>query len=415
MTKISESQDALPPKHSVSRDLERACAELEEVYRDSDLAPVVEYLTGYSRSHARRFEDLSERICATVSPSAAVLDVGFNPILTHMYMGGGITDVALAGFNLLPQGIRPEQRHWKIRGQEIPTHYFNLERNIAPYENESFDSILCFEVIEHMSLDPMWAMSEMNRVARPGGKLLLSMPNIASLRAMTLIAEGRSPYVSSKFQRRLNADRHNREYTANEVALLVEAAGFDVEEISTADFYSASTKSETAERLLAAMGGEFEHSGDTVIVEGKKVSSVRDRYPSWLYLDTPATDSEMLERRLDEYASAIAYGHESRIASVLDELRKYTPQTMEDWFRRATPFFERKRFRSALHDIEQGLLCENHGHCSEDRIHQAFIALQQSLVELQDRALARTTLDHLSPKYSSLESYKAIERLLPAK
>lgn len=44
-----------------------------------------------------------------------------------------------------------------------------------PFRKGCFDSILCTEVLEH-TLDPLMALCEMWRVAKPGGTLLLTVP-----------------------------------------------------------------------------------------------------------------------------------------------------------------------------------------------------------------------------------------------
>lgn len=45
-----------------------------------------------------------------------------------------------------------------------------------PYEDNTFDLIVCKDVFEHL-LDPVFALDEIRRVLRPGGKLLLHVPN----------------------------------------------------------------------------------------------------------------------------------------------------------------------------------------------------------------------------------------------
>lgn len=44
-----------------------------------------------------------------------------------------------------------------------------------PFENGTFDSVLCTEVLEHIP-DPNLGLQEMARVAKPGAKLLLTVP-----------------------------------------------------------------------------------------------------------------------------------------------------------------------------------------------------------------------------------------------
>jgi len=45
-----------------------------------------------------------------------------------------------------------------------------------PFADKSFDLVWCSEVIEHLR-DPAFALSELRRVAKPGGLLVLTTPN----------------------------------------------------------------------------------------------------------------------------------------------------------------------------------------------------------------------------------------------
>ncbi|OIO44704.1 MAG: hypothetical protein AUJ25_03455 [Parcubacteria group bacterium CG1_02_37_13] len=46
-----------------------------------------------------------------------------------------------------------------------------------PYQNEQFDSVLCLEVLEYLTIDTVKvALKEIKRVLRPGGLVLLSSP-----------------------------------------------------------------------------------------------------------------------------------------------------------------------------------------------------------------------------------------------
>lgn len=49
-----------------------------------------------------------------------------------------------------------------------------------PFPDNSFDSIVCTQVLEHVA-HPEVAMSELNRVLRPGGVLLLTVPQASEL------------------------------------------------------------------------------------------------------------------------------------------------------------------------------------------------------------------------------------------
>ena len=63
-----------------------------------------------------------------------------------------------------------------------------------PYAGESFDAVVSGFLLRNVSDLPA-ALAEMLRVLRPGGKLLLCLPNIAHWRCRLWILAGRFPYV----------------------------------------------------------------------------------------------------------------------------------------------------------------------------------------------------------------------------
>lgn len=52
--------------------------------------------------------------------------------------------------------------------------------DMAPVADTSYDTVLCSEVLEHLA-DPAAALREINRVLKPGGKLILSVPFLGRL------------------------------------------------------------------------------------------------------------------------------------------------------------------------------------------------------------------------------------------
>ena len=165
---------------------------------------------------------------------------------------------------------------------------FDAERDRFPYEDGYFSTVLCCELIEHLPTDPMHMMSEINRVLKPGGTLVLTTPNIASARAVSAILQGFHPMLFPAYIRPNQVGeteaRHNREYSPREIKDLLENSGFEVTALETGPFREE-PKPEHAwvEQLLDRYILPKEHRGDGIYVVGRKRRGVRERYPSWLY------------------------------------------------------------------------------------------------------------------------------------
>lgn len=69
---------------------------------------------------------------------------------------------------------------------------FGAQDARLPFENGSFDLVICTQVLEHM-LWPQNLLREMARVLRPNGSLIASVPNIASLSYRAAWLLGRIP------------------------------------------------------------------------------------------------------------------------------------------------------------------------------------------------------------------------------
>lgn len=165
---------------------------------------------------------------------------------------------------------------------------FNAEKDRFPYPDEHFSTVLCGELIEHLFEDPMHLMLEINRILKPGGHLVLTTPNIASLRAVAAILQGFHPaffpaYIRPSETGEVDA-RHNREYTAREIADLFVNSGFEITRLETGPFLEE-PRPELAwvEHLLRRYMLTEEHRGDGIYAVGRKTGPVRERYPGWLY------------------------------------------------------------------------------------------------------------------------------------
>jgi glycosyltransferase involved in cell wall biosynthesis/predicted SAM-dependent methyltransferase len=164
---------------------------------------------------------------------------------------------------------------------------FNAELDPFPYQNEHFMVVLCCELLEHLPTDPMFMMGEINRILKPGGSLVLTTPNIASLRSIAALLQGFHPQLFSTYLRPKEGEtdaRHHREYTCAEIRQLLENSGFEVTLLETGPFRDE-PKPEFGwvEHMLDRYMLAKELRGEGIYAVGRKTGPVRDRYPSWLY------------------------------------------------------------------------------------------------------------------------------------
>lgn len=71
-------------------------------------------------------------------------------------------------------GVDVENEGHSHKNEQIDFYY---DGKLLPFEAASFDNAVCFEVLEHV-FDPDLFLTEINRVLKPGGNLLLTTPFI---------------------------------------------------------------------------------------------------------------------------------------------------------------------------------------------------------------------------------------------
>jgi glycosyltransferase involved in cell wall biosynthesis len=175
---------------------------------------------------------------------------------------------------------------------ECDVDLFDAERDIYPYPDESFDTVLCCELIEHLFADPMHMMAEINRVLKPGGHLLLTTPNLGSLRAIAAILQGYHPsffpaYIRPRKEGKEGEEteaRHNREYVPMEVQHLFTNSGFEIVRLETGEFIDVPhPELSWIEHLLDRYSLNNGLRGDGIYALGRKTGPVKERWPAWLY------------------------------------------------------------------------------------------------------------------------------------
>lgn len=104
----------------------------------------------------------------------------------------------------------------------------DLERDALPYEDETFDVVCAFDVIEHV-LHTDHALNEMNRVLRPGGTFIGSVPNLYQPLTFLMMLRDLTPMYASRYR-----SLHVRDFTLRLFRGIVRKHGFRVTRCSGA-------------------------------------------------------------------------------------------------------------------------------------------------------------------------------------
>lgn len=100
-----------------------------------------------------------------------VLDVGSGEGYGSAILAGTAREVV--GVDIDAESVR----HASTTHHSQPNlKYLHIQPGALPFENDEFDSIVCFEVIEHLA-SPESLLPELARVLKPSGSLFISTPN----------------------------------------------------------------------------------------------------------------------------------------------------------------------------------------------------------------------------------------------
>lgn len=139
----------------------------------------------------------------------------------------------------------------------ISFHVCNVEIDALPFADSTFDGVVCCQVLEHFSHSHLPALLEMRRVLVQDGMIEVDVPNAASFRNRSRMLRGKNityDYREHYLYAKPVLDRgysfyplrHNREFTRDELVMLLEAAGFRGIEV---DYLKSRRHREGFERL----------------------------------------------------------------------------------------------------------------------------------------------------------------------
>lgn len=177
----------------------------------------------YLDLHARRYAETMALLPAAPQEGSALLDVGVFP--------GHLAALARArGYQVSGLGNEEMTAGFRERAAcaGLELHQRDVELDPFPFDDDRFEAVLFCELIEHLYRNPFHVLAEIFRVLRPGGVLILTTPNLASLDKINKLLHGKTfmPSLRSPLDEifPLNPNYgHYREYTMEDLRLFLTA------------------------------------------------------------------------------------------------------------------------------------------------------------------------------------------------
>jgi SAM-dependent methyltransferase len=258
----------------------------------SRTAGVLDGLHGYFRLHAARLHQTCELFRLFERPLGDVLEIGpFFGYTPFVLRSRASSYTVLEGPD---PAVRPLEPLYRDKGIQLRyADFFELfgPTRTAPHRlpelNASFDTILCWETMEHFNFNPVKFVRELGRVLKSGGRVCITVPNKASFQSLAALTLGRGEHavVQSYFDaedyvcdgKKAFYGFHWREYTAPELKQLFSTAGFEVAQSGTytafQDHGGSSLPRRLARQLSKTGSGIFPRFGTHVFLEATSVSA----------------------------------------------------------------------------------------------------------------------------------------------
>ncbi|HEX4896703.1 MAG TPA: class I SAM-dependent methyltransferase, partial [Solimonas sp.] len=141
----------------------------------------------YQDAIGRAYELAFDRIAASLTPEARVLDCGASSgtALKHLEARVRFSRDQYSGLEWSAECVARGQ------AQGLDIRQGDLNRGL-PYADASYSCIYGLSLLEHL-LNPCRFLKDCHRVLRPGGELVLLTPNISTYFTAVLILMGKMP------------------------------------------------------------------------------------------------------------------------------------------------------------------------------------------------------------------------------
>jgi SAM-dependent methyltransferase len=119
----------------------------------------------------------------------------------------------------------------RCKTRDIQFKVCDLDNRHVPFGEGYFDIVIFTEVLEHVFAPPTLVLKEIRRIMSNGGKLIMSVPNIAKLvhRAKFVFGFTPLPDPDDTLKPYVHGHGHIHEYTMREICPIIEGSNFTID------------------------------------------------------------------------------------------------------------------------------------------------------------------------------------------
>ncbi len=159
-----------------------------------------------------------------------ILDVGCG----NCYMLFRLIDkyTELYGIDIAPSRLEEARKTVAQKYSDLPNRFYFYEGNLdkrMDFDSDFFDTIICIATLEHV-YDVYLLIKEIHRILKPGGHVIVEVPNIAYLKNRIKLALGFLPVTSSPYNwEEIGWDGgHIHYFTLKKLCELFKSQGFKI-------------------------------------------------------------------------------------------------------------------------------------------------------------------------------------------
>ena len=133
------------------------------------------------------------------------------------------------GYKICCVDLHPERFAGLWNAHSIDVHKVDIETEPLPFDDSCFSLVLFTELLEHLRIQPIFALREIARVTKAGGQLILTVPNITPIaRLKFLFGRDYQGDIVAEFEKleKVGHMGHFRLYSVREVRRILGYVGY---------------------------------------------------------------------------------------------------------------------------------------------------------------------------------------------